>query len=1754
MITFGYVNAQVSTSYTFSTSNTAPYTYITGGTVYGGPNDDDFYYNAPIGFNFSYNGVSFSNLWVDANGFITFGGPSTPPSSTYYYGPPVAYNSNCIAAFAQDLQGDSLPTSEMRIQTIGTAPNRTCIIQWRDWGLYGASGISAPSTAEIYNFQIQLFENNGNGIVQIVYGGFHSTTLSTAITVQAGLSGTTTSDFNDRTATTTWLTTTAGTANTSSISYSNTIKPDSGRTFTWVIPPAPMVWDSVTTVQVTNGVLQNSTNNPVVAAVVYTHGSANPKVVTQVNFNTIGTNNLSDISNAKVFFTGTNAVFTATNQFGSTVAVPSGAMTFNGYDTLSPGANYFWLTYNVASGAALGDSLDGQCTNVTDSLIHTHTPIVTSPAGFRKIILPLTGTYTINPSAIASSTNFVSFTTALASLQLNGVSGPVKFLVSAGTYTFTSALKINLVNGASPLNTVTFDGGSAATTTLTGSIAYSPIVMLNNCYYITLRNFTITNSVTLSATGPTTCSAITILGSSLLNYGSGCNIKNCIINLPNTASYSSAGIAMTVDTSGSSFNTSVLMDSVLIDSNIINGGYYGIGIFGALSTGYNRGLKIRSNTLNNNYYMGANLTYIFNSMDVNFNTLNLSASTSYYGLYLNRCEGNSTPHNIIGNKIYNSNGYGIYAANILSNPNYYIKIFDNIISSSTTNGYNCLYLVLISGYADVYHNTLIYNYPGASTTYGPMYYSSTSTAINIKNNILINTATTGTATCLYLGSNPTGNVVNNNVYYNKANTNLVYRNLITYTPSTYLSATAGGDSSFNVLPNFVSTSDFHLADGCNPKGTNVNSSIPYDIDGQTRSTTPLVGADEVPIYLNDMTVTTLLSPAFPLSLGTQTVAARVKNLGSNTVSFFNISYKLNSATPVTQIYATTPLNSCDTTSITFTTTATITLSNNTLKVYTSGPNSTTDGNTSNDTLTSVLSTPMSGAYVIGVAPSDFTTFALALASLQQRGVSGRVTLNVKSATYNEYIDFSTYTIPGLSTSNSVTFQSQAGVSDSVILSPSSNAFIIKYTNTSYVHFRNMTLTQPTVGNNGIVFTGTTSSFDTIYNCKINLPLSASTSYIVTTNGAYLNNIVLRKNTFSGGYYGIYMYNRTPNVGQNCFIDSNTFQNIYYYPLYIDFNSVGFKIKNNTFTLNSNSSGTVQEIYNYYPDSAYEFANNIMNIASGIATFWFYPNYYAQGNASIHTKLYNNKIILAATTTQVIGYIGYWTVYTDVYNNDFNLGNGYVYTGYGSTTRLYNNTINSNSASYTMYVYAGYPGNEKWNNIISNTGSAPALYTTGTLGATEKYDFNNYYTTGTNLIYSGAYYTMSSWKALAANVSAGRDRNSLNYRPPFTSTLNLAPNAADTAVWSINGRAIHGFAATDVNGVTRPATTSAGVPDIGAYEVTPSVLPPFATMTPTATPTAGISQYFTFGSDTVARIDWASFSTVPATITLRNYTGVPPTQTGTVTNYMYAYWDFVAPAGFYNYSVTLYYKKPWIGTNPNEANMILTKKVIGSPWTASYSSTIDTTRTWLSCAGLYNIGQTTGTDQFVPLPIKLTTFVAIVSANNGLLTWSTASEINSSMFGIERSLDRINFTPIANVKASGNSMETMNYLFTDYNALDLFKNTNTIYYRLKLVDKDGSYSYSDIAILNRKSISDGNINVYPNPFTNNISLSVGAAQNATATIEISDIQGRLIASRTIEMIKGDKQITLNGLSELEKGVYLINVYVNGDVMHTKVIKN
>ena len=226
---------QLSSQYGFSTSTTT-FTEITGGTLLASGTFDDNVYNANnIGFTFNYRGGNFTQFSVNANGWLCMG--ATAVSS---YTPISSGTSNeVISALGRDLNNNLAGTSTLRYEVVGFAPNRTMVLQWLHVGKYVSGG-----GAEDYNFQIRL--NETSNTIDFVYGTFGVDATST--TVQVGLKGASNADFNNRSTTTSWASTIAGTLNSSSCTLSNTVFPASGQKYTYSPPPpcvAPLAQPTV---------------------------------------------------------------------------------------------------------------------------------------------------------------------------------------------------------------------------------------------------------------------------------------------------------------------------------------------------------------------------------------------------------------------------------------------------------------------------------------------------------------------------------------------------------------------------------------------------------------------------------------------------------------------------------------------------------------------------------------------------------------------------------------------------------------------------------------------------------------------------------------------------------------------------------------------------------------------------------------------------------------------------------------------------------------------------------------------------------------------------------------------------------------------------------------------------------------------------------------------------------------------------------------------------------------------------------------------------------------------------------------------------------------------------------------------------------------------------------------------------------------------------------------------------------------------
>lgn len=176
-----------------------------------------------------------------------------------------------------------------------------------------------------------------------------------------------------------------------------------------------------------------------------------------------------------------------------------------------------------------------------------------------------------------------------------------------------------------------------------------------------------------------------------------------------------------------------------------------------------------------------------------------------------------------------------------------------------------------------------------------------------------------------------------------------------------------------------------------------------------------------------------------------------------------------------------------------------------------------------------------------------------------------------------------------------------------------------------------------------------------------------------------------------------------------------------------------------------------------------------------------------------------------------------------------------------------------------------------------------------------------------------------------------------------------------------------------------------------------------------------------------------------------------------------------------------------------------------------------------------------------LPVTFVSIKASWINAQAQLNWQTASEQNNSHFEIER-LYNNEWKTIGSIKGSGNSNQLLKYQFIDTES-NLDARKEVIYYRLKQVDFDGNYNYSEVVLLQYNTNNE--IKIFPNPFQNSINISVENGEEVKE-ITILDLQGKEI----FQSIGGQSKFDV---SMLTSGLYTIKIVTNLQTIFTKIIK-
>lgn len=565
-------------------------------------------------------------------------------------------------------------------------------------------------------------------------------------------------------------------------------------------------------------------------------------------------------------------------------------------------------------------------------------------------------------------------------------------------------------------------------------------------------------------------------------------------------------------------------------------------------------------------------------------------------------------------------------------------------------------------------------------------------------------------------------------------------------------------------------------------------------------------------YRPDLKITFVLSTATndvaissisePLTSGVYDVSVpvdvkvKIKNIGSDILTSATINYSVNGVLQTPYNWTGALMEDGMSGDITIGTATFTDPGYNQLVVWTSLPNGMTDEQPLSDTMKATYfacNGPLAGNYTIGASASDFGSFNEALLALINCGISAPVVFNVASGVYNEqlYIPY----INGSSSTNTITFRSATGNNADVTLSYTASTtndnYTIRLDSASNFRFEDLTLISNGAsyatalyynnGSNNNIFDGnhfvgvaTTSS--TSANLAVIYSPSGTTS--IDTMNVFTNNII------ENGSYGVYLNGGSATLLEKGLVFSNNqILNPYYRGLYVYYMNAPV-IDSNTVISSSTSSTSYYGAYAGYCDNSMQITKNtIINQNSG------YGLYMSSNDAtSGGPGLVANNMIYVTGTSSSYG----------------------IYHSSSSYQNYYYNTVNvasNNSTARGIYVTGTPANNNLVNNIFTYTGpntSGYAVYIS-TTAAINVMDYNDLYSTGSNLGYWGAArVNLATWQ-----LASTKDAHSVSVDPMFASATDL--HVSSPAIFG-KGTPL-AEVSTDIDGETRNLVA----PCIGADE-------------------------------------------------------------------------------------------------------------------------------------------------------------------------------------------------------------------------------------------------------------------------------------------------------------------------------------------------
>lgn len=188
------------------------------------------------------------------------------------------------------------------------------------------------------------------------------------------------------------------------------------------------------------------------------------------------------------------------------------------------------------------------------------------------------------------------------------------------------------------------------------------------------------------------------------------------------------------------------------------------------------------------------------------------------------------------------------------------------------------------------------------------------------------------------------------------------------------------------------------------------------------------------------------------------------------------------------------------------------------------------------------------------------------------------------------------------------------------------------------------------------------------------------------------------------------------------------------------------------------------------------------------------------------------------------------------------------------------------------------------------------------------------------------------------------------------------------------------------------------------------------------------------------------------------------------------------------------------------------------------------------------------DGITSLPADLIAFEGSAEERMNKLSWQTASEENVAAFQVESSIDGRAFAAIGSVQANGNTETLSNYIFVDEAPVSLS------YYRLKIVDFDGSFEYSDVVTVERSKSEIAEVEVFPVPAVDEeVTVLIHSKSSGKVLVDLFDMTGKILEQSRIEVTEGINPMIIN-LPESTNNLYYLTIYNGKDRISKTIIKS